>query len=533
MDGDRPLEEPAARTLLAATPYRVLRSLGGGAMGDVFEADHVGMGKTVVVKVMRAEFAQRPDIVDRMRIEGQALARLAHPNVVPVLDLGWTGDGRPFVVMERLVGRTLEEELRERGSLPFAEAIDRVIGALAGLGAAHAIGIVHRDVKLANLFVCDGPDGRPVVKVLDFGLAKVIAGGHRAALAPAPLVFPTAEGMLVGTPRYVSPEQALGRAVDLRTDLYAIGVVLYCLVAGRGPFDHHKTASAVIKAQIAEVPLSPSRHASQPIPAALDAAVDRALAKRPEERFASAAELASALAQIARSPGPMAAPPRRDDITRPTGGGEAPTRVERPAAAATAVMTRAPDTPLPRTARIASLGTASLAFGAIGLTCWVLYAARVVFVLVDPSSAVPSPEKLSAAQRATCEALAVRVGIASSVRLVALMIASGVLVALALRLRRGDEGALRPLRIWTLFAFGVVALWTLVDLAVALPATRELDRMLFAAMRASGGNPDTVSMSQDLSNVMIWVLLVGVPLLLAALPLALRIWSRRLLVDRP
>jgi serine/threonine-protein kinase len=157
---------------------------------------------------------------------------------------------------------------------------------------------VHRDVKLDNLFLCD-PDarGRRAVKVLDFGIAKVIAPPH-AGSAPAPSRYPTGEGVLVGTPRYLSPEQARGEPVDARADVYAAGLVLYALLAGRGPFEHRALLD-LLRAHASEVPDPPSRHAPGPIPAALDRAVMTALEKDPDRRFPGASAFAERLAAIA------------------------------------------------------------------------------------------------------------------------------------------------------------------------------------------------------------------------------------------
>jgi serine/threonine protein kinase len=269
-------------------------------MGEVVEAEHRTLGKSVVVKLLQRGLAQRPDLVDRMRLEGQALARLTHENLVAVLDLQVTLEGRPFLVMERLHGRTLREELHARGAIPAAEAIDLARQALSGLGAAHEAGIVHRDVTLANLFLCNprpGAAGR-VVKLLDFGLAKVVsqAGGR----APQPLQASTEEGVSMGTPRFFSPEQAAGERVDARADLYAMGIVLYTMVTGRGPFADLVTLEDLLAAHLTLSPAKPSLHAPWLLPPGLDEAIARAMEKRPQDRFASAAEFASALDHVLR-----------------------------------------------------------------------------------------------------------------------------------------------------------------------------------------------------------------------------------------
>jgi serine/threonine-protein kinase len=286
-----------ASALLDGTSYRFLAPLGRGAMGDVVLAEHVALGKPVVVKLLQERHAARPDFADRMRIEAQALANISHPNLVQVTDFGQTAEGRTYLVMERLHGRNLREELEDRGPLPVLEAIDIVRQALAGLSAAHAAGIVHRDVKLENLFLCDPVEGRRTVKVLDFGVAKVIAVTGEST--PAPLAFPTAEGVAMGTPRFFSPEQARGLPIDPRTDVYAAGAVLYTLVAGRSPFEELTTLLEIARAHAFQMPEPPSYWAAQAIPRELDEAVMKALAKEPDDRFESALAFAAELERIA------------------------------------------------------------------------------------------------------------------------------------------------------------------------------------------------------------------------------------------
>jgi serine/threonine-protein kinase len=200
--------------------------------------------------------------------------------------------------MERLHGRTLREELELRGPLPVGEAIGITRQVLAGLAAAHRLGIVHRDVKLDNVFLCaPGELGASIVKVLDFGIAKVL---HQQASPPslsAPR-YPTELGTLVGSPRTVSPEQARFQQVDARTDVYAVGLLLYTLVAGQGPFEHAKDALTLLNAHIREAPAPPSRLAWQTIPPDLDQAILKALAKRPEHRFQTAELFADELGRI-------------------------------------------------------------------------------------------------------------------------------------------------------------------------------------------------------------------------------------------
>ncbi|MFO0590471.1 MAG: serine/threonine-protein kinase [Polyangiaceae bacterium] len=290
---------------LAGTPYRTTATLGAGGMGEVVEAEHVTLGKRVVVKLLKKTLADDALWLERFRFEAQVLARLCHPNLVDVTDLGRTGDGRPYFVMERLRGRTLSVELQTWGALPVASAIEIMRQVLAGLGEAHRHGLVHRDVKLDNIFLCDAGGAAPEkaqreryrVKLLDFGIAKAGQRGAETPIAAAP-AYPTQEGTTMGTPRYIAPEQIRGRtAVDARADLYAAGVVLYVLVAGRGPFQH-KSTLALLDAHLNESPKAPSSVAPQPIPAELDRAILCALAKRPEDRFVSAEAFAEELGRI-------------------------------------------------------------------------------------------------------------------------------------------------------------------------------------------------------------------------------------------
>ncbi len=301
---------PASRTASVATPetggapdpfagtrYRVLRKIAAGQMGEVVEAEDLVLRRRVAVKIIRREYAAVPGFADRLRLEAQAVAVVAErsPHVVSALDLGRTADGRAYIVFERLIGRTLGDELRARKFLPPEEAVALMRQLLSGLAAAHEAGIVHRDIKNENIFLCDAlRGGQRVLKILDFGIAKVV--DPAAAGAPTPLALPTAQGMVFGTPRYLAPEQVLGQPkVDHRADIYAAGMLLYTLLAGRDPFHRYREVFDILTAQVTETPEPPSALAEQSIPKALDDAVMRALQKRPEDRFPDAASFAAAL----------------------------------------------------------------------------------------------------------------------------------------------------------------------------------------------------------------------------------------------
>jgi serine/threonine-protein kinase len=249
--------------------------------------------------VLRAELAKQPEMIDRMRVEGEALELLSHPNIVGARGHGITRAGRPYVAMERVTGPTLKEELRRRGALPLDEAVGYTRQVLAALKAVHEAGIVHRDVKPENIVVSRHGDA-PRLKLLDFGVAKVEPSRH---LRIAPLALPTLEGQCVGTPRYASPEQARGDVVvDKRADIYAAGILLYTMVAGRGPFDQVKGAGRVLQAHISEAPPPPSQFAALPVPRAIEAIILRAIAKDARDRYADAVtfdrELVHAMAEL-------------------------------------------------------------------------------------------------------------------------------------------------------------------------------------------------------------------------------------------
>ena len=295
--------------LLRGTPYRMIEIIGSGGMGEVVLAEHRRLGKLVVAKLVHPQLSNA-HTADRLRVEAQILSRLSHPNLVEVTDLGVTEDGRPFLVMERLVGRTLVQEVQARGALPLEESVQIALEVLSALEAAHSVGVVHRDVKTENIFLHEPTDRsgvkRRVVKLLDFGIAKILAGD-----AVEPTRFPTEEGTLLGTPRFCSPEQAMGRPdVDHRADLYSVGVVLFFMVTGRRPFEQQGLVE-LVKAHVFDPPPRPSDRAPHPIPVAVEAVILRALAKNPADRCPDAASMKTALAEALRAASAPTSAPRR------------------------------------------------------------------------------------------------------------------------------------------------------------------------------------------------------------------------------
>jgi serine/threonine protein kinase len=288
---------------LAGTPYVVMRLVGQGGMGEVYEVEHIELGRRAALKVLHRNHQDRPDLAARLRAEARLLGRLTHPNLVEVFDLGVTADGRPYFAMPLLRGRDLRDELARAGALSATTAIALAAQALDGLGAAHAAGLVHRDVKLENLFL--GEDG--ALRVLDFGVAKVMDEGFLCRTEP---------GAAPGTPRTMAPEQCAGEAVDARADLYAVGLALYELLTGRGPFDELRGQDQALRfAHCERAPEPPSRFA-RGVSEALDEVVLKALAKAPARRFQTAVEMAEALRRLLPAPRGEGGPASRAPLSR-------------------------------------------------------------------------------------------------------------------------------------------------------------------------------------------------------------------------
>jgi serine/threonine-protein kinase len=278
------------------TPYRWLRRVGGGGMGEVHSVEHRGLSVDFIAKVPRPEFGSHRQLMERIRLEAQSAARVEHPNVVQVNHLGYLRDGRPYLIMDALSGHTLESEVQSRGRLPLLEALRYGQELASALAAAHAFGIVHRDIKPDNLFLHHEHDGTKTLKVLDFGCVRILPG--ISADAPIPLAVPTDTGIVVGTPRYVSPEAAIGRRVDHRADIYGAGLVLYFMLTGQGPFDHVRGERAVLGAHVNQLPAPLSSHRVAEATPELEEVIRRVLAKNPDDRLQTANELEAALSIV-------------------------------------------------------------------------------------------------------------------------------------------------------------------------------------------------------------------------------------------
>jgi serine/threonine-protein kinase len=298
--------DPLVGATVAGGRYQVLRLLGAGGMGAVYLARQVAMDRMVALKLIAPQAeAHGQEVVQRFHQEMRASAKIEHPNTIRVYDFGET-DGRLFLAMEYLEGRTLRRVLGADGPLPTARVIRIAIQIAKALGAAHEEGIVHRDLKPENVVLLDRYGDSDFVKVLDFGIARSLDATEQRM---------TATGAVIGTPAYMAPEQAAGRTVDGRTDLYALGVMLYEMVTGALPFTK-PTAIALLVAHTTEPP-PPVQERAPALPPRLAALIMRLLAKDPVERPASATELLGLLEREALPATPHAAPPTVAAVTEP------------------------------------------------------------------------------------------------------------------------------------------------------------------------------------------------------------------------
>ncbi|MGO9708052.1 MAG: serine/threonine protein kinase, partial [Polyangiaceae bacterium] len=273
--------------------FQILQKVGSGGMGAVYKALQPSMNRMVGIKILHPKLANRKDLVSRFRREARAMSHLTHPNTVKVFLYGELDDGSLYIIMEFLEGKNLNQTVRAEGAFPYQRALPVLIQACGALDEAHKMGIIHRDLKPENVFLCQQGGMKDYAKVLDFGLAKVTEREMR----PGSIIL-TQEGMVFGTPEFMSPEQAQGKVLTPGSDIYSLAVILYEVLTTKLPFEA-KTAMDYIQAHVTAKPIPIAERApGKEFPQLLWPVIARALAKEPEDRYASAADFATAMQAV-------------------------------------------------------------------------------------------------------------------------------------------------------------------------------------------------------------------------------------------
>lgn len=356
----RPVDPFIGRDILDGQ-FKILQKIGSGGMGSVYKALQPATNRMVGVKILHPKLANRKDLVSRFRREARAMSHLSHPNTTKVFLYGALDDGSLYIVMEFLDGKNLNQTVRTEGPFPVARALPILIQVCGALDEAHKVGIIHRDMKPENIFLCQQDGLRDYAKVLDFGLAKVTEREMR----PGSLIL-TQEGMVFGTPEFMSPEQAQGRVLTPASDIYSLAVILYEVLTGKLPFEG-KTPLEYIQFHVNAKPIPLNdRVPGKQFPPLLTEVMDRALAKKPEARFASAADFGAAMQAIldGRTSLPQALGPALEDVATVKMG-----TLKAAVPPRTAATETAKSEPGPSAASILAAGTPSKG-GALPRTRW-------------------------------------------------------------------------------------------------------------------------------------------------------------------
>lgn len=300
--GEQRDEDPLVGRVLVDR-YQIDRKLGEGGMGSVYSARHTTLDKEVALKVLHGEYSRKEDLVERFLQEAKAASKIRHENVIDITDFGKTPDGYVFFAMELLEGRDLHEELAraklDDRTLPWKRTRKIFLQVSAALEAVHGQGIVHRDLKPENIYLVEWYGHQDFVKLLDFGIAKNVEVNEDGRKL-------TKTGMLFGTPEYMSPEQARGEQADHRSDIYAMGCILFQMLTGNVPFDGENFMAVLTKHLADEVPEMGAALRQSDAPAALEAVIHRALTKKPAERFQSIKDFAEAVRLVHEDAVPVA-----------------------------------------------------------------------------------------------------------------------------------------------------------------------------------------------------------------------------------
>jgi predicted Ser/Thr protein kinase len=368
--GDGPADGDLVGRVLGGR-YRILRKLGEGAMGAVYLGEHLKIGRQDAIKVLRDSLATDPDTIARFVRGTRNVSMIRHPNICTIYDYSDIAGGIQFVAMEFVPGETLRDLLQRQGRLPLDVAVHIARQAAEALDAAHDVGIVHRDLKPANIMVVQGKGGRLDVKVVDFDIAKGSADGEGEEV--------TRMGFVVGTPEYMSPEQLIGDRLDGRSDIYSLALVLYRMLTGTLPFESEDTQDLMVK-RLTEEPLTLAAGLpGSPFPTALEAAIRRALQRKPADRQATAGEFGREISAAIAHPGTVGPAP-----AHAPSAGAPPAGAARAAAGAGATTGGGRKIPLP-----AILGGAGAV--AVGL----LLTAVLVFGGDDEESAASEPPEIT------------------------------------------------------------------------------------------------------------------------------------------
>lgn len=367
--------------------YRVLGTLGTGGMGQVYLAEHVAIQKRVALKVLHREYSSKQDIVERFRQEAISASRIKHPNVLEIFDYGELTDGSSFIAMELLEGRDLGQALEKDGPLPPAAALEVLLQICRALEAAHARGVVHRDLKPDNVFLQKQEGADPIVKIVDFGIASLRSSEEAAQQEQAGSKRRlTKTGMIFGTPEYMAPEQAQGKRADERSDVYAAGVILFETLTGAVPFTGETFLEVLNRHVLFPIPRLTEVNENVQVSPELEDVVRRAMAKDPAARYATMREFADALLLTPEASG---VPPRKTPALGAWQGGRGAVRAS----------TQVRGTPLSATSDVEPTGSRSR---------WVLLGGVAVVLLGGAGAALwwrqnPAPSVAAAAARPEAE----------------------------------------------------------------------------------------------------------------------------------